>query len=62
MWGCSGDIPEVFKDGPKATLVRYIMTPNYEFFTFPKFGLFEGKIGGNIFLKGFIEPLLNSRI
>ncbi len=29
-----GDIPEVFKKEPRAVLVRYIATPNYEFFYF----------------------------
>lgn len=29
-----GDIPEFLKKEPKATLVRYIITPNYEFFYF----------------------------
>jgi hypothetical protein len=28
------DMPEVFKKEPKATIVRYIITPNYEFFYF----------------------------
>jgi hypothetical protein len=29
-----GDIPDIFRDGPKATLARQIMSPNFEFFYF----------------------------